>query len=439
VDATLFSLPRAALSIAGSTTPLLIPLLQIGVILATARVVGLIFRRIHQLQVVGEMAAGILLGPSLLGRIAPQAWTALFAPASLGFIGLLSQVGLVLFMFLVGLEIDPQVLRKRSWAALAISYSGIVLPFLMGVLLSLYLYPRLGDGGVTYTHFALFVGTAMSITAFPVLARILVETGLVRTPLGTVTLASAAADDVAAWCILAGVVVLVRADAAIGSPALMLLGLAAYAGVMLFGMRRALRGLEAIYRRHGRLGQGLLAFLLLLVLASAGVTEWLGLHALFGAFLMGAVLPKERGFVRAIAERLEDVTAVLLLPLFFAFTGLRTRIDLVSGAGMWLLCALIIVVAVAGKLGGASLAARLAGMTWREAGALGVLMNTRGLMELVILNIGLDIGIISPTLFAMMVLMALTTTFMTVPLLEWIYPVRLRGREPAAARVARAV
>jgi Kef-type K+ transport system membrane component KefB len=412
---------------------LLLLLVQIGVVLVAARLVGLLFRRIHQPQVVGEMVAGILLGPSLLGWAAPDISARLFPPASLGFLNSISQIGLLIFMFLVGLELDPKLLRGKSHTAVVTSHASIVAPFFLGALLSLLLYPRLSDDSVTFTGFALFMGAAMSVTAFPVLARILTERGLTKTRVGAVAIACAAVDDVTAWCILAGVVAVVRSGTGAHSLWVTLAGSAAFVAVMLGLVRPVLARLEGAFHRQGRLTQDLLGGVLLLGLASAWVTEYLGIHALFGAFLAGAVMPKGERFVHALTEKLEDVTVVLLLPLFFAFTGLRTAFGLLEGAEMWGYAALIILVAVAGKWGGSTLAARFTGMTWREAGAVGVLMNTRGLMELVILNIGLDIGVISPALFAMMVLMALVTTFMTSPLLEWIYPARMIRRDAAVA------
>lgn len=404
---------------------LLLFFLQIAVIIVTARALGALFRRLHQPQVMGEMVAGILLGPSLLGWLAPELWAGLFPPASLGALGALSQTGLLLFMFLVGLELNPRLLRGLGHTALVTSHASIVAPFFLGSVLALYLYPRYSDSSVSFTEFALFMGAAMSVTAFPVLARILTERNLLRSKVGAVTIACAAVDDVTAWCILAGVVALVRAASAEGALAFTFVGSALYVGIMLRGVRPLVGRLERYYHARGRLTQDMVAIALLLVLASAWVTEWLGIHALFGAFLMGAVMPKDHGFVHELSQRLEDVTVVLLLPLFFAFTGLRTQLGLLDGAGPWLDCGLVILVAVAGKLGGSSVAARLSGLGWREAGALGVLMNTRGLMELVILSIGLDLGVISPMVFVMMVLMALVTTFMTTPLLEWIYPAAL--------------
>lgn len=408
---------------------LLLLLVQIAVVLVAARVVGYAFRLLKQPQVVGEMVAGIVLGPSLLGWAAPGLSAALFPPDSLGLLSGLSQVGLLLFMFLVGLELDPRLLRGRGHAAVVTSHVSIIAPFFLGALLALYLYPRLSDASVSFTGFALFMGAAMSVTAFPVLARILTERNLMRTKVGAVTIACAAVDDVTAWSLLAVVVALVRAEAMEVPLWVTFGGTAAYVAAMFLVVRPLLRRLEDYHATRGRLTQDILAGVLLALLASAGLTEWLGIHALFGAFMLGAILPREREFVRELTGKIEDVVVVLFLPLFFASTGLKTSIGLVSGAEMWAFCGLVLLVAVAGKFGGSTLAARLTGLGWREAGALGVLMNTRGLMELVILTIGLEIGVISPALFAMMVLMALVTTFMTTPLLEVIYPARLLRQE----------
>ena len=410
---------------------ILLLLVQIAVVLVVARAVGYAFRLIRQPQVVGEMVAGILLGPSLLGWAAPGVSAAIFPVESLGVLGTLSQVGLLLFMFLVGLELDPRLLRGRGEAAFVTSHVSIVAPFLLGSGLALYLYPRLSDASVSFTGFALFMGAAMSVTAFPVLARILAERNLMRTRLGAVTLACAAVDDVTAWSLLAVVVAIVRADAGQVPLWVTFAGTAAYVATMFLVVRPLLTHVLRMYESRGHLSQDVLGILLLGLLASAATTEWLGIHALFGAFLFGSVLPREREFVRDLTDKLEDVTVVFFLPLFFASTGLRTSIGLVSGPEMWGFFGLVMLVAVAGKFGGSTLAARLTGLSWRESSALGVLMNTRGLMELVILTIGLDLGVISPALFAMMVLMALATTFMTTPLLEWVYPARLMADDDA--------
>lgn len=413
-------------------------LIQIVVILMTARMVGWVFRKLHQPQVVGEIVAGILLGPSLLGWLSPGVSLLLFPASSLPFLSVLSQIGLLIFMFLVGLELNPKLLRKRSHTAVVTSHASIIVPFLLGALLALYLYPKLSDDSVPFTHFALFMGTAMSITAFPVLARILTERRMLRTSLGGVAIACAAVDDVTAWSILAGVMLLVRATSGGHLLWVTIAGSLVFIALMLLVGRKALRQLETKYKRRGEVSKDLVAVILLVVVVSSLATELLGIHALFGAFLVGAIMPKDEGFVRTLTEKLEDVTVVLLLPLFFVVTGLRTSIGLVSGAEMWFYCALIITVAVAGKFGGASIAARMSGMKWSEASALGVLMNTRGLVELVVLNIGLDIGVISPALFAMMVIMALTTTFMTTPLLDLIHRRAFSVVNPGVVQIRKA-
>jgi Kef-type K+ transport system membrane component KefB len=399
---------------------ILLLLAQIAGILVAARLVGRAVALIGQPRVVGEMLAGIMLGPSLLGWVAPGLSHALFPAGSLGFLSALSQIGLVFFMFLVGLELDLKLLRGQGKAAVVTSHASIIAPFFLGAVLALFLYPRLSDDGVSFT-------------AFPVLARMLTERGMLRTRLGSVTIAAAAVDDVTAWCILAVVIVVARtAESAIPLP-WMLGGTLVYVVVMLTVVRWALKRLEHALERRGGLSQDIVAIVVFLVLASAWTTERLGVHAVFGAFLAGVVMPRDEQLVRPLLDRFHDLMVILFLPLFFAFTGLRTSIDLISG-DLWLYCGLIIAVAVLGKLGGSALAARTTGMSWRDSWAIGTLMNTRGLMELVVLNVGLDIGVISPALFAMMVLMALATTFMTSPMLARIYPTRLlrAARHPPA-------
>jgi Kef-type K+ transport system membrane component KefB len=412
--------------------------LQITVILAVCRLMGSLFRKFHQPRVVGEMFAGILLGPSLLGWVAPQFSAYLFPPSSLGFLKALSQVGVVIFMFLVGLGINPKELKHQSHAAVLVSHVSITAPFVLASLLALYLYPRLSDDSVSFTNFGLFMGAAMSITAFPVLARILDERNMMQTRLGTVAIACAAVDDVTGWCILAYIVVLIRAARQATSIWVTLGGILLFAVIMIYGVRFLLRGLERTFHKYGEISENRMAFLLLLALASALCTERLGIHLLFGSFLMGAIMPKEPKFVRYILDRFETITITLLLPLFFAFTGLRTNVGLLKGPAMWFYCGLIILVATGGKLGGSTVAGWLSGMSLREAAGLGTLMNTRGLMELVILNIGLDIKVISPALFSMMVLMALFTTFMTTPVLELVCPEQMQraATEKVAAPAA---
>lgn len=395
-------------------------LLQVSIILAASYSVGWLVSKFHQPQVIGEMVAGILLGPSLLGWVAPNLSASLFPPDSLALLFALNQIGLVLFMFLVGLELDTKQLRQLGHLAVVISPASIIVPFLLGVGVAFYLYPRLADSAMSFTGFVLFMGAAMSVTAFPVLARILAERNLLGTRLGTLTIACAAVDDVTAWLMLAAIIAIVRAKLGHLSWWLMLTGFGLYLGLMFFVLRPIVRNLVVRYWSN-KLSDKTLAALLLCMLASSWATEWLGIHALFGAFFAGVMMPKEKGFTVAIREKLRPLVIVLLIPLFFAFTGLRTNIGLISGSEMIAYCALIFIVAVAGKFGGSTLAARIMGVPWREAAAIGILMNTRGLIELVILNIGLDVGILPRSLFSMMVLMAIGTTFMTTPLLSWVY------------------
>jgi len=395
--------------------------IQICVILVAAYSVGWLLGRFRQPQVVGEMVAGVLLGPSLLGWLAPGFFAALFPPASLGPLSVLSQIGLLLFMFMVGLELDTKMLRKLGHIAVVISHTSIIVPFVLGALLALFLFPRIADDKLPFTGFVLFMGAAMSVTAFPVLARILSERKLTGTKLGTLTIACAAVDDVTAWCLLAVIIAIVKAELNHLPLWQMLPGVALYLGLMLYVLRPLMRKL-LVRQPDAKKNDKLIAVLLVCMLASSWATEWLGIHALFGAFFAGVIVPKENGFTEDVRKRLQLPVVVLLIPLFFAFTGLRTSIGLISGPEMLLYCGLVFLVAVAGKFGGSAIAARIMGTPWREAASIGILMNTRGLIELVILNIGLDIGVLNRPLFSIMVLMAVGTTVMTTPLLSLIYP-----------------
>lgn len=397
--------------------PLSILLLQIIVILLVAKIVGSLLGKVGQPAVVGEMIAGILLGSSVLGVLSPPAMTFLFPPQSLGPLKLLSQVGVIIFMFVVGMELDLQRLRQKAHAAVMVSHTSIVVPLLLGTVFSLFVYRSTAPADITFNAFALFMGVAMSVTAFPVLARILEERGLSKSHLGSTAIACAAVDDATAWCLLAVVVAIVKADG-LGSVLFTIVMALLFTGMMLFLLKPYAERLLGD-NNEGKTPSGkFVSVALMLVCVSALFTELIGIHALFGAFLAGVIVPSRTGLRTFLTERLGIFTSTLLLPLFFAFTGLRTQINLLDGWSDWVMCAAVIGVAVVGKLGGSMLAARWTGMSWHESISLGVLMNTRGLMELVVLNIGYDLGILSPRVFSMMIIMALTTTFMTGPLLS---------------------
>lgn len=416
-------LPQAAASsdrgsfVEGNTAPapaahpLSLLLLQIIVVTLAAHGLGRLATKMGQPAVIGEMLAGILLGPSLLGWLAPSVSSFVFPPSSLGTLQLLSQVGVILFMFLVGLELDLDSLRHQAHSATFISHAGILFPFVLGTALSLLIYPITAQQGIPFSGFALFMGVAMSITAFPVLARIIEQRGLSGSKLGNLVIACAAVDDVTAWCLLAVVVSIVKASGPMES--ILTIGLAVtFTVAMLFGVRPWLR--RWMENTNGKVS---LPYTLIFVFASALFTEAIGIHALFGAFLAGVVLHPPKTLFAKITESLGPFTS-FLLPLFFAFTGLRTQVGLLGDAQGWLLCVTIIAVAITGKLGGTSLAARVTGLGWHESLSIGALMNTRGLMELIVINIGYDLGILSGRVFAMMVIMALTTTIMTGPTLS---------------------
>ena len=391
-------------------------LLALALVIATARGLGAIFKYVQQPPVIGEMIAGILLGPSLLGHVAPAA-SAYVLPQSIApLLNVIAQFGVILYMFLVGLELDSSILRGKGHATIAISHASIVVPFLLGAILSLFLYPRFSNNSVAFTSFSLFIGVSMSVTAFPVLARILTDRGIQKTKLGSMALTCAAVDDVTAWCLLAMVVGITQARP--GRALSTIVSAIIYILFMAFVMRAIATRVARRFDRGSSLTQGTLATVLLLILVSSLATESIGIHAIFGAFALGAIIPHNSVMARDLRIKLEDFTVVFLLPAFFAFTGLRTQIALLNGFESWMYCVLIIAVASLGKFGGSAFAARFTGLSWKESSALGILMNTRGLMELIVLNIGLELGVITPRLFAMLVLMALATTMATTPILS---------------------
>lgn len=406
-------------------------LLQALVILLVCRASAAVFRRLGQPGVVGEIAGGLLLGPSLLGAVFPGAYAALFPPDSLGGLRALSQLGLLLFLYAVGLEVDLDALRSRARAAAAASWTGIALPFALGLGVAAWLRPT-AAADKPFLPFALFMGVAMSVTAFPVLARILRERGLDRTPLGATALACAAVDDVTAWCGLAVVVGLVRGGT---SPLTVVASVAAFTCLLVAARPLLARWLGARLATGASVRE-VSGWAVALLLACAFATEAIGVHAFFGAFLAGVVTPRVPELRKTLSRQFEDFSSAALLPLFFALTGLRTSVGLLDDAASWLAFAVVLAAAVAGKFGGASLAARATGLSWRESLGLGALMNARGLVELVMLNVGYELGILPPKVFAMMVLMALATTIMTGPLLDLVLgpDARLPQRDRERAR-----
>ncbi|MBO9701462.1 MAG: cation:proton antiporter [Sporocytophaga sp.] len=399
--------------------PLSTLILQITIILVVARILGYLFQKAGQPSVVGEIIAGIALGPSLLGLYFPEASSFIFPVASLGNIQFLSQIGLILFMFIVGMDIDGTTIKNQAHQAVIISHASIIFPFFLGVVSSFFLYSTFAPPTIPFVAFALFMGIAMSITAFPVLARIVHEKGLSKHPIGMMSLTCAAADDVTAWCVLAAVIAIVKATSVL-SALLTLVLAAAYLIFMLYVVKPGLKKLFITKAQNGEINKSLTGIIFLVLLLSSYICELIGIHALFGAFIAGVIMPEELNLKKIISEKIEDVALVLLLPLFFVFTGLRTQVNLLNNPNLWIVCLGIIVLAVLGKLVGSALAARITGLSWKRSLSIGVLMNTRGLMELVVLNIGYDLGVLSTEIFTIMVIMAIVTTFMTGPFLNFI-------------------
>ncbi|HKN55889.1 MAG TPA: cation:proton antiporter, partial [Amycolatopsis sp.] len=397
----------AVRSIAADAHPFARFFLAVAVVVGTCKLAGALVRRLGQPPVIGEIAAGILLGPSVFGAVWPAGRSWLVPDQVLGQLNVLAQLGVVLFVFLTGLELDPKRLRGRGQLAAAVGQVSIVAPFLLGVLLAVAGYRHLAPAGVGYLPFALFLGVSMSVTALPVLARILLDLDLYRSRIGVLVMTCALVADVAAW-ILLGLVIAVASAASLSGVLVTIAGTAVFAGLLLALRPLLVRRIEAVRPERTWMAAQLI---LVGVLVSATITEWIGVRALFGAFLFGLVLPADNAVAQRVHGIVGNLTTALLLPLFFAYSGLRTNLTLLgANAGLWLWCVLIVVVAVVGKFGGSALAARAVGAGWREACRIGALMNCRGLTELVVLNVGLDLGVLSPALFAMFVLMALIST-----------------------------
>ncbi len=408
--------------------PLAVLLLQIISILVAVRIFSWLFKYLGQPGVIGEIVAGIVLGPSVLGHFFPETFGFLFSDSSLESLNILSQIGLILFMFIIGMELDLSILRKKGSQTLVISHASIIVPFFLGTVLAWQVYPEFGAGHTTFVPFALFIGISVSITAFPVLARIIQERNLGKTPMGMLAIASAANNDITAWCLLAAIIAIAKAGS-VASAGFTLVCVILYVLFMFGLVRPFMRKLGEIYNSQEIISKPLVAFIFLVLILSSYITEVLGVHALFGAFVAGVIMPANLSFRRIMTEKVEDVALVLFLPLFFVFTGLRTEIGALNTPHLWGVCALFVAVSIVGKLAGAALSARFVGESWRDSLSIGVLMNTRGLMELIVLNIGYEMGILPSSIYVIFVIMALFTTFMATPSLVLIEKLFAR-REP---------
>jgi len=409
-------------------------LLQLIVILATARVCGWVLRHLGQPAVVGEMAAGLVLGPVVMGQLFPELHAQLFAKSTLAGLSSLATFGLVLFMFVIGLELRAhRSVKQQIQAAGAVGLLSMVAPFGLGVAIAPALYPALAPAGVAFWPFALFIAVALSITAFPVMARILKDRGLTHTPFGQLSLSAAAVVDAFAWVLLALVVALAGAGDGYAGFAKISIGVALLVAFVYLVLKPFFAWLLRTHAPDGEPSPTVLAALMLGLLGCALVTEWLHLHAVFGAFLFGTCLPRDDRLLESMAQKIEPISIVVLMPLFFALAGLGTSANAFSGASLGAM-ALILSVAAVGKIAGGAAGARVAGYGWRDSLATGALMNARGLMELIVIKVGFDAGLIGPELFTMLLVMALVTTAMTGPLMTLVagrVPEPVRSPEPS--------
>lgn len=420
-----------------SVEAVVLPLLwQVGLIILAARLFAMLFRKLGQPTTVGEIAAGLIIGPSVLGKLAPGVYAAIFHPTleglSLGMSDQLirwiltsfSQFGLILLLFLIGMEFDFKHLKVSGKAAVAVSFTGVCLPFALGILVASILLPHVGPG-IDKLGFSLFLGTAMSITAIPILGRIMIEMGISRSRIGALTISAAAVDDALGWILLATVAAMVKSrlagDGAVdwGHTALMLTETVLFAAAMVYVVRPLLKKwiATAMSRGRGELSLNNMAILLAILFACAIITNLIGIFAIFGAFVLGAILSEEAEFREAVNRKFKDFVTAFFLPIFFAYTGSRTDIGTLGTPLMWGLCGLVSLAAIVGKFGGCGMAAWLTGSPPREAACIGVMMNTRALMELVVVNVGKDLGVIPDSVYCMLVIMALLTTVMTTPIL----------------------
>lgn len=407
-----------------SESRLLIVLVQLAIIIAIARVFAMLFRRIGQPAVVGEICAGLILGPSILGKLEAAGWVPhisgyVFDASVAPVLGVMSQLGLILLLFLVGLEFDFRHLKSHGRAAMSISIMGIVAPLLLGMGLGHFLHGRLPEK-VDELSFVLFMGVAMSITALPILGRMMVEMKISRTRVGAITITSAAVDDAVGWILLAAVSALVQSRFNILHSAGMIGMTVAFAAVMMLVVRPAMKWWigRTLARTGGDLSLNALAIVLIVLFVCSIATSLIGIFAIFGAFILGAVLSDQQEFREAVSKALSGFVTVFFLPIFFTYTGLRTDIGSLHTLEMWLFAAGVMAAAIAGKFGGCTLAARLSGFSMRESTCIGVMMNTRALMELVVINVGYDLGVIPQSVFCMLVMMAIGTTLMTTPILQ---------------------